>query len=348
VARRILVCSGYVPFNEGGAERLMDALVAQLELRGHQVATVRLPFIWQTAEQIVQSYAAWRLFDLAQIESRTVDTVIPLKFPAHVLAHGNKVVWLIQQFRQVYDLFGTSYSPYDPTSREDNALRDTIQRMDTRTLGEAQRLCAISANVAHRLFDHNGLTAQVLYPPPPLDGRFSCSDYGDYVLSLSRLDELKRVEYLIEAMSLVRSPVRCRIAGRGPDAAALQGLARRLHVTDRVEFLGDVSDDQALELYAGALAVYYAPYDEDYGLATFEAMRSAKPVLTFADSGGVLEFVDDGITGYVAPSRDARAIAERLDELYADRERARAIGQRALERVENIHWDRVVHTLLGE
>ena len=326
----------------------MEALIEQLEQRDHEVAAVRVPFVWQTPDQVVKSYAAWRLLDLAQIESRRVDMVIALKFPAHVLPHDNKVVWLIQQFRQLYDLFGTPYSPYDPTSEEDISLRDTIQSMDTRTMGEARRLYGISDNVVRRLSDHNDLSARVLYPPPPLDGQFQAGDYGDYVFSLSRLDELKRVEYLVEAMSLARTPVRCKIAGSGPDATALQSLVRRRGLTDRVEFLGRVSDEEALTLYAQALAVYYAPYDEDYGLATIEAMKSARPVLTFNDSGGVLEFVEDEITGYTVRSRDARALAERIDTLYADRQLAKKLGQSGMERVETINWDRTLTTLLGE
>jgi glycosyltransferase involved in cell wall biosynthesis len=327
---------------------MMEALIAQLEQRDHEVAAVRLPFVWQTPDQVVKSYTAWRLLDLAQIESRKVDMVIALKFPAHVIPHDNKVVWLIQQFRQVYDLFGTEYSPYDPTSDEDISLRDTIQLMDTRTLAEARRVYGISDNVVQRLSDHNGLSARVLYPPPPLDGQFRAEGYGDFVFSLSRLDEMKRVEYLIEAMSLVRSPIRCKIAGSGPDAAALQSLVRRRRIADRVEFLGRVSDEDALALYAQALAVYYAPYDEDYGLATIEAMKSAKPVLTFEDSGGVLEFVEDGITGYAVPPRDARALAERIDALYEDKQRAEEMGRRGMERVGTINWDHALATLLGE
>ncbi len=348
MGRRILVCSGYAPFVYGGAERMADALVAQLRKHGHEAEVVRVPFVWQTRDQVIKSYAAWRLLDLARIEMYRIDTVIPLKFPAHAIPHENKIVWLIQQFRQIYDLFGTPYSPYDPTSAEDAALRDTIQRMDTRTLAEAQGLYAISGNVASRLSDYNNLDAQVLYPPPPLDGQFRCETYGDYIFSLSRLDQMKRVEHLIQAMRFVRSPVRCRIAGSGPEAAALQTLARRLHVTERVEFLGQVSDAEAIALYAGALAVYYAPYDEDYGLATVEAMKSAKPMLTFEDSGGVLEFVEEGITGYAVPSKDARALAERIDALYADRQLAEQMGRRGLERVKNITWERALATLLGE
>ena len=344
---RILVCSGRVPFVIGGAERLLESLRQQLLQRGHSVDVVQLPFTWHTPESVVRSYAAWRVLDLSEIESGTVDLVVTLKFPAHAVDHKNKTVWLIQQFRQVYDLHGTPYSPYDPTSSGDNDLRDTIRAMDTRTLGEARHLFAISHNVAQRVKDYNGLTAKVIHPPPPLDGQFYSADYGDYVLTVARLDQLKRTEHLIHAVSLTRSPVRCLIAGDGPDIRALKRLAVRLGVDNRVMFLGSVKDTDLLRLYAEALAVFYAPIDEDYGLVTVEAMKSARPVLTYSDSGGVLEFVQDGMTGYVVSSGDTAAMAERIDSLYTSKADAKRMGGNARERVANLNWDNALHALLG-
>lgn len=344
---RILLCSGRVPFVFGGAERLLGSLKHQLLERGHRVDVVQLPFTWHSPESVIRSYAAWRVIDLEEIEAGTVDLVLTLKFPAHAVEHSNKTVWLIQQFRQVYDLYGTPHSLYDPTSSSDSELRDTIRAMDTRTLGEARHLYAISQNVAQRLKDYNGLTAKVVYPPPPLDGQFYAADYGDYVFTIARLDELKRTEHLVHAMSLTRSPVRCLIAGDGPDTRALQCLAVKLGVDHRVVFLGSVSDTDLLRLYSEALAVFYAPLDEDYGFVTVEAMKSARPVLTYADSGGVLEFVQDGVTGYVASPGDTTAMAERIDSLYLSKAHAKRIGENARDRVTKLTWDNALHALLG-
>src|SRR5690606_35168034 len=96
-----------------------------------------------------------------------------------------------------------------------------------------------------------------------------------------------------------RRPLRAVIAGDGPDRERLAALAAGLGVGDRVALPGRIDDATLIELYAGALAVFYAPFDEDYGYVTVEAMRSARPVVTTADSGGVLEFVADGVNGFV-------------------------------------------------
>src|SRR6185436_6256519 len=130
---------------------------------------------------------------------------------------------------------------------------------------------------------------------------YAPGDFGDYVFSAGRLDRLKRFDLLIRAMKHTETPVRCRIAGEGPERESLQALADRLGVKDRVDLLGWVEDARMAAHFAHSLAVFYAPYDEDYGYVTVEAFKSAKPVVTTADSGGVLEFVEDGRNGYVCP-----------------------------------------------
>src|SRR5262249_5813082 len=143
------------------------------------------------------------------------------------------------------------------------------------------------------------------------------------------------------------TPVRCRIAGTGPDREKLEGLIDKIGLREKVELLGWVSDQDVVEQYAGSLAVFYAPYDEDYGYVTVEAFKSGKPVLTAADSGGVLEFVDNGRNGFVVPPDSPRELAARIDTLYRDREKARAMGERGRETVAKIGWDLVVERLLG-
>jgi len=342
---RIVVCTSQIPFEFGGTEILADALVSQLRAWGHEAELVRIPLCWNQREELLKSYLAWRLVNLKVSEGIPIDRLIALKFPAYVVSHPYKITWLVHQLRQAYDLLGTEYS-YFGNSVEDRELLDLIRRMDTRTIAESKRVFAISRNVAKRLREFNQLEAETLYPPPALDGRYYNEGYGDYILSVSRLNVLKRVNVLVKAMGLVKTPVRCLIAGRGDQLESLQELAKQVGAAERIGFLGFVSDEEALALYARALAVYYAPLDEDYGLATVEAMKSQKAVLTANDSGGVLEFVQDRVTGMVFPSGDAAALARCIDELYADRALAERLGSAAQNRVAHITWDVTIPKLL--
>ena len=100
-------------------------------------------------------------------------------------------------------------------------------------------------------------------------------------------------------------------------------------------------------LYAQALGVVFVPVDEDYGYVTLEAMLSSKPLITCIDSGGPLEFVIHNETGLVVEPSPA-ALAEAMDQLWKNRERAKIWGISARDHYEslNISWPNVVQTLL--
>lgn len=345
--KRIIICAPQIPFARGGAEILVESLHCQLARRGWPVEIVRIPFRWYPKREILKGYLAWRLLDLTESEGRKVDLVIATKFPSFVVQHPNKVTWLIQQFRQAYELYGTEHSHFT-NNPEDKRLRQAIWHIDTLTLSESRRLFAISRNVAKRLARFNGLQAQVLYPPPKHEGLYYNDGYGDYLLVVSRLNRWKRVNLAIEAMPYVRSAARLLIVGTGGEEEALKRLVKKRGVADKVEFLGYVDDHQLLDLYANCFALFYAPYDEDYGLATVEAFKSQKPVLTTTDSGGVLEFVEDGVTGYVASPGEAQQLAHYIDQLFADRALCRELGMAGYEKVRDITWDRTIEQLLSE
>jgi glycosyltransferase involved in cell wall biosynthesis len=340
---RVAVCHPQVPFDRGGAEVLADTLVQELGARGHEADLVTVPFKWYPPERIVTNALAWRLLDLDESLGRPIDLVIATKFPSYAVRHANKVVWLVHQFRQAYELDSTDMREFgdDPAHR---ALRRTIHRLDDRTLGEARRLFAISRNVADRLRRNNGLEAQVLTPPPQPLG-YRAGEYGDYVLSVGRLDRAKRVDLLVRAAAATNG-LRVVVAGDGPDRARLEELARAEGVAARVTFAGRVAERELTELYAGCLAVFYAPIDEDFGMVPYEAFLSGKPVVTTTDAGGPLEVVTDRRTGLVCEPR-AAALAEACSWLRAHVDDAKAWGRAGKEIARRVSWDETISRLLA-
>ena len=337
---RILVCNAQVPFASGGAERHADGLVRELVAAGHEAELVRLPFKWYPREEILTSALAWRLLDVSEADGRRVDLVIPMKFPSYLVRHENKVVWLIHQFRQAYDRFGTSESDFT-ASPADARWRELIADADRTGLGEARSVFTNAKNTADRLARFNGIAARPLYHPPPLAGRYRSGDPEGFALSAGRLDAWKRTDLAIGAAAAGR--FRLVVAGDGPDRARLEALAERSGAD--VRFAGRVTDDELLALYATTGAVIFPPADEDYGYIALEAFLSRKPVVTCTDSGGPLEFVVDGENGrVVAP--DAAAIGAAVADLLANPARAREFGERGFERVRGISWAHAVRTLL--
>jgi glycosyltransferase involved in cell wall biosynthesis len=342
--KRILICATQVPFVRGGAELLVDGLRDALRERGHLVDVISLPFAWQPHELIGRAALAWRLLDQTSVNDVPVDQVICTKFPSYAVSHPRKVVWLVHQHRQAYDWYGTPFSDFANTP-EDRATRELLLRMDRRALGEAQRRFTISNNVGARLKRFNGLDSQTLYPPSRYAGQLRAGPYGDYILSDARLDAAKRLDLLLHALARTATQLRCMFMSTGPDRERLERLARDLGLGERVQFLGYVPDAQLIELYANARAVYYAPFDEDYGFTTVQALAAARPVVTTADAGGVLEFVEDGVNGFVT-APDPVAIAARLDALAADLALAARLGTAGPARVNGITWANVVSELV--
>lgn len=224
-------------------------------------------------------------------------------------------------------------------------IRELIHFFDSYALSSQRirRYTSISNNLIKRKdYFPPGVQVETIYPPSRINA-FQCLSY-DYLFTASRLDGPKRINLLVEAMKYVPHDVKLKIAGIGPELERLNELASR---DRRVEFLNFVTDKTLVDLYSKALAVLYVPYDEDYGLITIEAMMSRKPVITASDSGGPLEFVKDGQTGYVAVP-DPRKIAEKINYLVENPLEARKMGEKACRTVENITWDEVIARLLDE
>lgn len=314
----------------------VDNLVEALRRAGHRVELVRLPTAWDKT-RIFDAAMAWRLIPL------DADMVIATNFPSYFVRHPNKVVWLFHQHRAAYDGAGSEWSDFgdDEPSLEAQRL---LTQWDAVALGEAQRRFTTSGVVAARLARFNGLDATPLYHPEPLSDRLHEGPFGDYLFCPTRLESNKRPALMVDALATLDPGLTMRIAGSGSHRDDLLARAAAAGNSERLELLGYISDDDLIAQYAGALGVVYVPYDEDYGYVTLQAFRSGKPVITAHDSGGVLEWVDDGVTGFVTDG-SPEAIADAGNRLAADPELAERMGRAGRERVAALSWETVVRTL---
>jgi glycosyltransferase involved in cell wall biosynthesis len=340
---RIAVCAPQVPFERGGAEIFADDLVSELRVRGHEVDLVTVPYKWYPGERVLSQAFLWRLLDLDESNGRPVDVVIATKFPSYAVRHPNKVVWLLHQFRQAYELDRTELGQFGE-SAEERATRRAVQRLDRVALGEARKLFATSRNVAERLQRGTGLHAEVM-PHPPQELPYRTEAYDDFVLSVGRLDRAKRHDLLLDAVAADPS-LRCVIVGDGPDRERLETVARRHGLNGRARFTGRVGEDELADLYGRCLAVYYAPVDEDFGMVPYEAFLSEKPVVTTSDSGGPLEVVADRRTGLVCEPR-ANDVAKACSWLMTHVDDARAWGRAGKELARRVSWDETIERLLA-
>jgi glycosyltransferase involved in cell wall biosynthesis len=350
---RVAVIDSQVAFFHGGAEMLAAKLVQAVRELGHDVELVRIPFNPAEPRDILRAIDFASGADLDRWIARP-DVVIGLRFPGYLVRHGEKRVWLLHQLRQYYEY-------YEKTAAEGSAdgvaeasvggvaeAREAVARADREALSAAKVLRPQSRRIAERLEQWNGVRAQPpLYPPLPRDDGFFTGGQERYIYCPSRLERHKRQSLLIEAMTHVRGDVKAIIAGEGGAYYAYLEQVERLGLRDRVLLCGKVSHEVHATWYAHSLGVFFGPDDEDYGFVTLEAMLSGKPVITCTDSGAPLEFVRDGVEGFVIQP-DARALAACIEKLAADPKRARDMGMagQAAYRALGLDWKTTAQALL--
>ena len=342
---RVALLGTMAPFVYGGAELLVDSLASKLSEYGHEVEKVNLPFEWEPWEKALESALAFRLLNI-----QGADKLIAFKFPAYCVKHDNLSIWLLHQFRQVYDLWGTEYGP--PQTSETFLLKESITALDTAALS-GRTIYTNSKTVSNRLIKHNGIHSTVLYPPLPDEEIFSCTEYGNYIFYPSRVNHSKRQHLAVEAIKHTKSEVNLIIAGKGDSKADEDLLIRtieNLGIGDRVIYINRyISQEEKADFYSRALGVIYIPYDEDsYGYVTLEAFQSRKPVISCTDSGGTDVVVIDKETGYMTESTP-EALGGAMDIMYNDKGNAKNMGEAGYELIGKlgISWDNVITRLLS-
>ena len=345
---RIIIATVQVPFIWGGAEYHARELKEALQRAGHEVEIVTVPFKGYPPERILEHILACRLFDLTESCGNKIDLLIGLKFPAYYFRHPKKVLWVLHQHREAYELWGTEYSDLH-LSPAGPAVREAIMRADNLYLKEARKIFTNSQNVSSRLRRFNQIPSTPLYHPCPGADKFYCEAYDNYVLFPSRLNNIKRQHLAVEAMRYVKSPVKLYLVGRADMPAYRKHLEKLVHqygLEERIRFFDFVSEEEKRALYARCRVVLFPPYDEDYGYVTLEAFYASKAVITCTDSGGPLEFVEDGETGFICEP-DPLKIAEAIDALGDSELLARRMGENAREKIlgMGISWERVVREL---
>jgi glycogen synthase len=156
-----------------------------------------------------------------------------------------------------------------------------------------------------------------------------------FVLFVGRITDQKGIFDLLEAAAALPPQVQVVLCASAPDTPEIEERLRR-SVAGRpaLRWIGEMLPvDEVIELYSHA-AVFCCPsVYEPFGLINLEAMACETPVVASA-VGGILEVVEDGVTGLLVPPRRPRELAAALTTVLADQERARAMGAAGRARVE--------------
>jgi glycosyltransferase involved in cell wall biosynthesis len=346
--QRVLVVTSGALFVRGGHLTIANETAAALRREGHSAEVLVTPQN-RFGRQLSAYLSTW-LTDVGQTaDGRRVDRVITLRFPSYAVRHPRHVCWLNHPMREYYDL----WERFTRGMGRRALVKETVRRrlfhaLDRRLLTRnVTRLVAQSKTIQARLRRFGGIGSEVYYPPAP-DRPYRTDGYGDYVFAVSRLHPLKRLDLLVEAAARMRADgLAFKIAGEGQDEPRLRERIRALGLAGRVELLGAIDERELVDHYARCRAVFFAPWNEDYGFVTLEAFRSGKAVVTTVDSGGPSELVVDGVNGLMSEATPD-AVAAGLDRLARERPLAETLGQAALAAAQEHTWPRAVEFLLRD
>jgi colanic acid/amylovoran biosynthesis glycosyltransferase len=161
------------------------------------------------------------------------------------------------------------------------------------------------------------------------------------IVCVGTLYEVKGHAYLIEACELLAQSgfdFECRLVGDGPLLSELRERVQRAGLAERVLFLGRRTRDEiaALLRESDVLVAPSIPTSsgrrEGIPVVLMEAMASGLAVVG-SDISGIPELIDHGVNGQLCPPRDAKALADQLRSLAADRETLRKMGEAARAKV---------------
>jgi glycosyltransferase involved in cell wall biosynthesis len=226
-------------------------------------------------------------------------------------------------------------------------------RAVARGLGAARLTLANSQGIAELCRAHGAsevrvvhLGADLLDSPRPSRREGS----PPTLVTVGHLVARKRHADVLRALAVLgrsHPTLRYEIVGDGPERVALEGLAARLGVSERVDMLGQLPPSQALERARGGTLFVMPSTEEAFGVAYIEAMAGGVPAIGCRGEPGPEEIAAAGDGFVLVPPGDIERLTQRIDELLSDPHRLREAGQRARESVAaGFTWERCGHQTL--
>jgi len=226
-------------------------------------------------------------------------------------------------------------------------------RAVARGLGAARLVLANSQGIADLARAHGAGETLVVHlgadlpEGPRLSGREGRDAPGartgaQSLVTVGHLVGRKRHADVLRALAVLgpRHPtLRYTIIGDGPERVPLEGLAARLGVTERVDFLGQLAPDLALKRASAGTLFVMPSTEEAFGVAYVEAMAAGIPAIGCRGEPGPEEIAAAGDGFMLVPPGDIERLTQRIDELLSDPHRLREAGKRARATVAaNFTW----------
>ena len=152
---------------------------------------------------------------------------------------------------------------------------------------------------------------------------------------VKRIDDVVRIFYGIQQ----KLPAKLIMVGDGPEREIADQLCKDLGIKSKVLFLGNTSDIERILCFTDLFLLPSA--SESFGLSALEAMAAGVPVVS-SNTGGLPEVNEEGVSGYLCPIGDVKAMAEKAIYILEDKTRLAQFKQNARKVAERFDEDRIV------
>ena len=214
-----------------------------------------------------------------------------------------------------------------------------LRSQKTKAWSRRMHWIVLSADQKKRL-TQNGLPDErviILSPGINLPEKISPMPADPVILFVGRLLHMKGLRVLLDALKSVKSPATLLVDGEGPDRLSLEAYAKKIGVANRVRFLGWCASEEHWENYQkSSFVVVPSIWPEPFGLVGIEAMSYSRPVIG-SNIGGIPDWLEDEVTGFLVPPGDSEKLAEKIEILLKDPLLAHQMGQQGRQRVEARH-----------
>ncbi|GAE25050.1 glycosyltransferase [Halalkalibacter wakoensis JCM 9140] len=174
-----------------------------------------------------------------------------------------------------------------------------------------------------------------------LKRHYHLQDDERVIIHISNFRPVKRIPDVINSFAKIAETIKSKLLliGNGPELAIARQLTKKLHIEDKVLFLGN--QKHIAELLSMSDLMLLLSEKESFGLVALEAMACGVPVIG-TNTGGIPEVIVDGETGYLCDIGDIDCVAEKAISLLQDDASYEAFSLRGIERVKKVFHSQII------
>jgi glycosyltransferase involved in cell wall biosynthesis len=356
---RVVQVSAFYPPHLGGLERVVLEVSEQLAHEGNEVIVVtsnidagRAPANENFVNLTIKRLRSFQFAHVAWIPGllyQLIRTRKPAVFHLHLAqAYVPEMVWLASKLRGIPYIvhFHLDVDPSGPFGFIFVWWKRWIQPV---IIKGAAHVITLSPDQTKLIMNRYGINAdKVTFIGNGVSEKFleigkSVREFHSplRLLSVGRFSIQKRPERLIEALSLIKSPVTLTLVGDGEDRAKLEGLVAKLGLKN-ITFKGVLQGDDLLEAYRQADVFTISSDREGMSLAILEAMGAGLPIVG-SDVLGIHEAVEG--VGILVPNPSPETFAQAINDLAAHQDRLPQLSAASYRKAQEFSWLKLVNRL---